>query len=300
MGNGKGKVALLIVLLLVLYSVIYYQFIWRPKFSLDIEDINGKIEIAQKKKQKLDNDLANIETLKRNFQMKTVQNERLEAYLLNDSNVTDGFEYVEKLAKLFKNNLYDVKIKRPVEKKVGDSKDNKNDKNAQSYYEIQIDFSATMTYREIMDLVDYLEGGTRKVKISKFEVTPLSDKQENRSQTPQNTTAPQTEANGQEEQITTVKTVFDENEVLNLSLTVNLYSLNQGNIDKIYDFSRQNFQRYYEGDNVFFENTGIALNSGEGSETVSADGGDGSSSGGSLVDRSDIVVTGNAKPLEEI
>jgi len=55
--------------------------IWTPKFSLDIEDINSKIETAQKQKQKLDNDLANIETLKRNLEMKTVQNERLETYL---------------------------------------------------------------------------------------------------------------------------------------------------------------------------------------------------------------------------
>jgi len=36
--------------------------------------------------------------------MKTVQNERLETYLLNDSNVSDGFEYIEKLGKLFKTN----------------------------------------------------------------------------------------------------------------------------------------------------------------------------------------------------
>jgi len=135
MGKDKGKIALLIVLLLVLYGVIYYQFIWTPKFSLDIEDINSKIETAQKQKQKLDNDLANIETLKRNLEMKTVQNERLETYLLNDSNVSDGFEYIEKLGKLFKNKLYNVKVKRPAEKKIGNSKD---DKNAQSYYEIQM------------------------------------------------------------------------------------------------------------------------------------------------------------------
>jgi len=149
MGKDKGKIALLIVLLLVLYGVIYYQFIWTPKFSLDIEDINSKIETAQKQKQKLDNDLANIETLKRNLEMKTVQNERLETYLLNDSNVSDGFEYIEKLGKLFKNKLYNVKVKRPAEKKIGNSKD---DKNAQSYYEIQIDFDATMTYRKLWSL----------------------------------------------------------------------------------------------------------------------------------------------------
>jgi len=294
MGKDKGKIALLIVLLLVLYGVIYYQFIWTPKFSLDIEDINSKIETAQKQKQKLDNDLANIETLKRNLEMKTVQNERLEAYLLNDSNASDGFEYIEKLGKLFKNKLYNVKVKRPAEKKIGNSKD---DKNAQSYYEIQIDFDATMTYREIMELVDYLEGGTRKVKITKFEVSPLGEKQANAAPTPQNTAEPQTESDEQNAQNAFTKAVFDPNEVLDLGMTVCIYSMNRENADKIYDFSRQNFQRYFEGDQVFFDDTGVALNSGEGSENVSADGG-GGSSGGSLGSGTDTVaVTGNAKPF---
>jgi len=48
-----------------------------------------------------------------------------------------------------------------------------------------------MTYREIMELVDYLEGGTRKVKITKFEVSPLGNKQANATPTPQNTAEPQ-------------------------------------------------------------------------------------------------------------
>lgn len=296
MGKDKGKVVLLLVLLVVLYGVVYYQFIWTPKFSPKIEDINVKIEAQQKKKQKLDNDLANIETLKRNLQMKTVQNERLEAYLLNDSNVTDGIEYVEKLAKLFKNKLYNVDVNRPVEKKIGTSKE---DKNAQTYYQVQIDFDATMTYREIMDLVDYLEGGTRKVKITRFELSPLVERKNNTSnqqpqQTPQNTTEPQTES---DEQSTVVKMAFDDNEVLQLGLTVNMYSLNRGNMDKIYDFSRQNFNRYYEGDNVFFENTGIALNSGAGKENVSADGGENSSRGGSTGSSTDTVVSGGAQPF---
>jgi len=38
--------------------------------------------------------------------------------------------------------------------------------------------------------------------------------------------------------------------------------VNRENADKIYDFSRQNFQRYFEGDQVFFDDTGVALNSG--------------------------------------
>ncbi|ADU74176.1 hypothetical protein M972_111161 [Acetivibrio thermocellus AD2] len=294
MGKDKGKIALLIVLLLVLYGVIYYQFIWTPKFSLDIEDINSKIETAQKQKQKLDNDLANIETLKRNLEMKTVQNERLETYLLNDSNVSDGFEYIEKLGKLFKNKLYNVKVKRPAEKKIGNSKD---DKNAQSYYEIQIDFDATMTYREIMELVDYLEGGTRKVKITKFEVSPLGNKQANATPTPQNTAEPQTESDEQNAQNALAKAIFDPNEVLDLGMTVCMYSMNRENADKIYDFSRQNFQRYFEGDQVFFDDTGVALNSGEDSENISA-GGSGGASGGSSGSGTDTVaVTGNAKPF---
>ncbi|HOM01409.1 MAG TPA: hypothetical protein PLH43_01095 [Acetivibrio sp.] len=292
MGKDKGKVALLLVLLLVLYGVVYYQFIWTPKFSPQIEDINNEIEVLQAKKQKLDNDLANIETLKRNLQIKTVQDERLESYLLNDSNVTDGFDYVQKLANLFKNTLYNVKINRPVERTIGTADEGGN---AQKYYQLQIEFDATMAYGEIMDLVEYLEGGTRKVKITRFELSPLSESemgqqvQQTPQPTPQNTAQPQSE----DQQNSAVKVVFDDDEVLKLSMTINMYSMNQGNIDKIYNFSQQNFQRYYEGDNVFFDNAGIALNSGAGSENVSADGGGGASGGGTDT----VAVNSKAKPF---
>jgi len=214
--------------------------------------------------------------------------------LLNDSNVSDGFEYIEKLGKLFKNKLYNVKVKRPAEKKIGNSKD---DKNAQSYYEIQIDFDATMTYREIMELVDYLEAVQEKSRITKFEVSPLGNKQANATPTPQNTAEPQTESDEQNAQNALAKAIFDPNEVLDLGMTVCMYSMNRENADKIYDFSRQNFQRYFEGDQVFFDDTGVALNSGEDSENISA-GGSGGASGGSSGSGTDTVaVTGNAKPF---
>jgi len=93
------------------------------------------------------------------------------------------------------------------------------------------------------------------------------------------------------------KAIFDPNEVLDLGMTVCMYSMNRENADKIYDFSRQNFQRYFEGDQVFFDDTGVALNSGEDSENISA-GGSGGASGGSSGSGTDTVaVTGNAKPF---
>jgi len=49
--------------------------------------------------------------------MKTVQNERLETYLLNDSNVSDGFEYIEKLGKLSKQTVQ-RKGQKTAEKKL--------------------------------------------------------------------------------------------------------------------------------------------------------------------------------------
>jgi len=77
-----------------------------------------------------------------------------------------------------------------------------------------------------MELVDYLEGGTRKVKITKFEVSPLGNKQANATPTPQNTAEPQTESDEQNAQNALAKAIFDPNEVLDLGMTVCMYSMN--------------------------------------------------------------------------
>jgi len=86
-------------------------------------------------------------------------------------------------------------------------------------------------------------------------VSPLGNKQANATPTPQNTAEPQTESDEQNAQNALAKAIFDPNEVLDLGMTVCMYSMNRENADKIYDFSRQNFQRYFEGDQVFFDDT---------------------------------------------
>lgn len=274
MGNDKGKVLLLVVLLLALYGIVYYRFIWTDKFFPDIEEVNAQIETATKKKEALENDKKNIDALKRNLKMKTIQDDRLEAYLLNESNVTDGIEYIDKLAKLFNNNIFNAEISRPEEKTIEETKG--------KFYEFKIDFEALMSYRKAMDLINYLEGGSRKVKISRFEIKPQDNLKAKKPQSQQNQQTPQSTPNPQN---TSPQPTSTPEEIYSIGMTVNLYSLNIGNIDKMYDYSRQRFNRYFEGDTVVFDKSGLAINTG-----VATGEGSGTTSGGSSPDGSGNVA----------
>jgi len=219
MSKKTRDLIILIFLFLVLYGVIYYNFVLVDAMD-EVERIQSKIESAQKEKKELEDDLKNIEVLKRNLEMKKTQNERLEEYLMSAANITDNIEYVDKLAKLFEKGFSKVKINKPTELK--------SQKTKTTYYEFGIQLTTSMTYNQILGLIDYVEGGSRKVKVSVFNMKPKEEKKGDSAQP--NTTEP----------------IYD------LELTINMYSLKLSDIDKVYEYSRKRFNRFEDGDGVIF------------------------------------------------
>lgn len=237
MSRGRGQIYILIFLCLILYGVVFYNFIWSRALP-EIETVNASIEVAQRKKEALDRDLANIENIKRSVNMKNVQNERLEEYLMSESDFSDSIEYIDKLDKLFENKLTDVNLDTPSEKTSKES--------GSKYYEFKIGFNASLTYKESMNLISYLEGGTRKVKITNFDFKPLIAARQS-LQTPQ---APQSSPNPQS--VPNQQSSDSDSQLFSVGMTVNVYSLNLGSIDKMYEYSRQKFIRYNQGDGIIF------------------------------------------------
>jgi len=219
MSKKTRDIFILIFLFLVLYGVIYYNFVLVDAID-DVKRIQSKIESAEKEKKDLEEDLKNIEVLKRNLEMKNIQNERLEEYLMSAANLTDNIEYVDKLARLFESGFEKVKIDKPKELKSLQTKT--------PYYEFGIQLTTSMTYNEILGLIDYVEGGSRKVKVSVFDMKPKDEKEINPAQPNIN------------------EPVYD------LNLTINMYSLSLSDIDKVYEYSRKRFNRFEEGDGVNF------------------------------------------------
>ena len=71
MKSNRGKVLILIFVFGILYAIVYYRFLWVNKFSPEFERLSLEINSKKAIKNELDQDLANIETLKREVQIKT-------------------------------------------------------------------------------------------------------------------------------------------------------------------------------------------------------------------------------------
>lgn len=247
MAKKTRDLLILILLFLALYGGIYYNFVLIDAME-NVEDVQSKIEVAEKNKKSLEDDLKNIEALKRNLEMKNTQNERLEEYLMSAANVTDNIEYVDKLAKLFESGFEKVKIGKPKELKAI--------KTEKSYYQFDIDLTTSMTYNQTLNFINYVEGGSRKLKVSNFSLKPQNEKNQN------NVTQP-----------VTTEPIYD------LEMTINMYALDLGSIDKIYEYSRKRFNRFEDGDGMIF----VPSNDETGSSSTSVSLDPGSS--GTVLDR---------------
>ena len=269
--NKKEKIMILIFGIL-LYAFIFFRFVWLAAVP-EITAQKDELSKLQTEKAGLDRDILNIDSLKAGLTEKRLGNERLGQYLMDSANIKDSLEYVEKLALLLGKEIKGINVSKPVGVPVsggteGDAKGN--------YYEFQISFNTSMNYYEVIDLVKYIEGGTKKVKINKLSLTADNSNKTagaaaNASQgakTGMASTAQDANAgaaagvgvsagsdagtgitNGgsagmvpaEDNTELTAAAVFDVN------MSVSFYSLNISSLNNIYEFSRNKFHNYDKG-----------------------------------------------------
>ena len=263
----KREIFLLLILFVGIYAFIFVKFIWGGAIP-KIETVKASIENVKSEKAKLDEDKKNIEKLKNSLSIKTVQNDRIDEYLMSDASSADSIDYIDKLTKLFEKSLKSIRFENPVKKEVVKEDDKKSKtastsegsddinnesvsvsttqkKAANTYYEFRFSFTADMTYDEVMDLVGFIEGGSRKVKISKFNILPSTDKnvvsKPSQNNTSGNNTGGQGNNNNSED---------DESfaGVFTVAMEINLYSKDMGSINSIYNFTKNNYNRFITND----------------------------------------------------
>ena len=231
----KRELLLLGVLFIAAYAFVFVKFVWGSSLP-KIESVKESISVAQQEKAKLDEDLTNIDKLKNSLGIKNIQNERISEYLMDDASSADSIDYLDKLGKTFEKSIQNVSFSVPVKKEavVEGAKDGEAEKGDidNIYYEFRFSFKAAMAYDDIMDIVDFIEGGSRKVKISKFNITPSVG----------NTSiAPQVTDEDEEEEIQNSGT---NSSLFNLDMEVNMYSKNLGSINDIYNYVNNNYHRF--------------------------------------------------------
>ncbi len=264
MSIGKKEVKLLIVLGLLVYGLLFYM-IFVNNYIPEINDVNSKLAEAKDKEDALKKDLANIEVKKSELQTKKVISERMGNYLLESGDITDCIEYMQKLERLMSNKLTDIKIMPPVKVSSSSEKNDSgkidvgaqtgaepteetstttttNSNSVNGYYEMSIDFKADLAYNEIWELLAFIEGGSRRVKVSKFTMdTPKKEEVKVVTNAPKATPAP-TPLPGQ-----TFNGIVPSGQIYGVNATIKLYVLNIDDANKLFNFSRYKFNRFNEG-----------------------------------------------------
>lgn len=269
MSVGKKEVKLLIILGLLVYGLLFY-LIFINNYLPEIKDVNSKLSVARNEEKALKDDLKNIAEKRAEYNAKCVVDERIDNYLLDSGDVTDCIDYMEKLERLMGNKLTNVKINQPVEKSTSPDNKVKGDNTeseklitgssdsetgsdvqasvapatGQKYYEMSVSFQSCLSYNEISDLLNFIEGGSRRIKVSKFSMTPPKEKANTGTQ---NTTgAANTQPTPAAENTANGEPLYD------IDMTINIYTVNLGATDKIYEFSKNKFSKFTDNRGATF------------------------------------------------
>jgi len=261
MSVGKRELKMAIVLGLILYAFFFYKFIWTPA-ALSISETNNKIIAFTNEKAALERDYASIEVKKAELGAKKTLNERIDEYLMNSSNLVDNLEYVDKLTLLVGKNIAEINIGKPEEKYTtrknnplkSDTDLSEKKQSGQKYYESTIDFKAYMTNDSAMQLIKYIEGGTQKVKITKFSIKPLKDNKLplTAEKAPANTEAAAPASTGQAAQ-TPSNMPGTQEKLFEVNMTVSIYSVNIRAMDRMFEYNRHKLNRFINTGGIMFE-----------------------------------------------
>jgi hypothetical protein len=216
---GKREKILASVFGLILYVFILYKFVVIP-FQSDVSDKNDVIHNSKIERDNLDRDLQNINLKTSDLNAKKANDDRLQNYLMENANILDGIDYINKLSMYLDKNI-SVNITAP---------EKKTSKGGKNYYELKMSFNMKMKYEEALKLVQYIEGGSLKAAISSFTMTPATESKN----------------------VEKANTISPTDQVFNINMTTSLYSLNSGTSDKMFEYSRQKFSNYSNNDGVFF------------------------------------------------
>ena len=273
---GKKEKVLLLILGVLVYVLVFVKFILIPVIP-QIETIHENIGKAQKEKDTLDNDLKSLNIMTDELEAKKMNNEKLQSYLLENADVTESIDYIDKLSQIL-GKIESIRISKPEEKTTNSSTknattsataneptnltndaskattSNSNNSNTENpagtgskYYVTKLDFTTKLNYADAYKLLEYLEGNSLKVAVSKFTMVPIG--------TEKSETLNMLEPQGNKNEVTKPGELAEGNTkpiLFNINITINLYSLNLNSSDKLFEYSRSRLNRYENKDGVLF------------------------------------------------
>lgn len=202
--------------LIVILGVLVYLFLFVKVVLVDsigkIKDKQQSLAEVLSRKEALELEYQNINIYKEEIKVKTVSDERLGGYLMNGAGLSDSIVFIENLAILLDTELKSISLGRPQELTV---------ESGVKYYGFPVNFKSVFPYHVLQNVIQYCEGGSRKVIISAFTMNP--SKESNKG-------------------ISTNDQLFD------VSMDLVFYSIDEKAADDLYQFSRSRFQEFRDED----------------------------------------------------
>lgn len=207
MAIKKNEIKMLIILCIFVFGFVFVKFVLLTSIP-DIKAAKIRLEEVKAQKAALEEDYRNLDNYNAALSARKTVNERLSEYLMDNASYSDSIEFVEKLALMMGTEIENVSIGRPSEI---------TEKNGNKYYGFPVNFSAKMPYGDLEELLKYCEGGSQKIRVNSFNISP-------------------------EENID-MQSSSDE-QAFNSSISLVFYSLDKDVANKLFQFSRSKLQEF--------------------------------------------------------
>lgn len=196
-GDRERKAVIILFALIYLYAFFQYNI----KNSIPgIKENNTKIAEISAKLDQLEADYKHIEDRKRELERYKTANVRYTDYIAQNADYLETMEYMEKVKRLFNGKITGVAFVAPLQVQ------NANP----PYYEFTTNFVADLNMSELLSFMGFIEGGTKKVKVTNFVITPkIADN-----------AGPN------------VKPIMGENANLTVNIGMTMYSMELGSIER--------------------------------------------------------------------
>lgn len=160
----KEKIMILILIVLV-YAFAFVKLVIIDSLP-KIKTAQANLVAMNAQKAALDAELMRLEAYKTEVKAKTVVNERLGDYLMENADISDSIQFVESLAVLLNTELNGISMGSPQQLS----------SEGMNYYGFPVSFSAVFSYDGFQEVIRYCEGGAKKVSVSNFSLKPEKGK----------------------------------------------------------------------------------------------------------------------------
>ncbi len=220
MAMNKKEKTLAVILGVLVYLFLFVKIVLVDSMS-KIKEKQKALAEVQTRKEALEMEYKNINIYKEEMKVRSVSDERLGAYLMNGAGLSDSIVFIENLAIMLDTELKSISLGIPQMLKTDGGVD---------YYGFPVNFKAVFPYHVFQDIIQYCEGGSRKVRISSFSMNPSK------------------EGSGK------AGTLNDQ--LFDISMDLVFYSIDEKASDDLYQFSRSRFQEFRDknGEPIFIQN----------------------------------------------